>query len=365
MRFEPGYIRDLKNDLSKIDPGTKAKTSRLGSLEESKLIDLCNSTSDLVYGEHASEKDVVSYDSLGDLDLAINAIKNDEIAFVVLAGGAGTRAGGPKALMRLPKTGITLAANKLLQSCVRISNQNYQAKTWFMTSPSLVNDLARHFCGIIPEPNCSIFEQFESCRLDVGNRVIFRNGVPDLYPTGHGDLGPALIESGILDENPNIKHCVVVNCDNVLASLDLFILNQHLKTRSHVTCELIKREKNDKGGIPLWVNGRLQIVENFRLQDGLADDALYHNTNSMIISVEALRSNVDWRWYRVRKQLESKFVIQYERLIQQYTEMFDTQYVLVDRNLRYMPVKTEEDMRLADDLLNIDFTNEKKLDTSD
>lgn len=355
MRFEPGYIKDIKSDLSKVNESIKRRVNRPGCLEENKLIDLCKTTIDHVRGEHASELDVIDYQSLSDVNLALNAIANGEIAFIVLAGGAGTRVGGPKALMRLPKTGITLATNKLMQSSVHHNGVRFQAKTWFMTSPSLVDGLIGHFKAITPTPDCSIFEQFESYRLDPGNRLIFNKGLPDLYPTGHGDLGPALLESGILDENPNVKHCVIVNCDNVLASLDPHILNHHLKTNSHVTCELIKRQKTDKGGIPLWVDGRLQIVENFRLQDDVVNGSLYHNTNTMIISTEALRSSINWKWYRVRKHIDNKIVIQYERLIQQYTELFDTQYIVVDRDQRHAPVKTEEDLSKADEIMSMSY----------
>ena len=356
VRFEPGFVKELQEDLNNVKPEIKAKQDRPGALVEKQLLSLCCATpQEVVDGEHARPSDVVRYDELTSWQPAVDAIRAGEIAFVVLAGGAGTRAGGPKAFMRLPKLGMTLMANKLVQSGFTTHDgEAIQAQTWFMTAPEHLERFGNHLIGLVPQPSEGVvFEQFESYRLAVNNRIVFTEpGVPELYPTGHGDIGPALIESGVLDDHPNVKHCVIVNCDNVLASLDPIILSRHLEAGVDVTCELIDREKKDAGGVPVWVDNKLQVVENFRLPDGFIDGALYHNTNSFIISVEALKTSLPWRWHRIRKQVGNRLVIQYERLIQQYTEAFSTQYIVVDRKRRYLPVKVEGDLERADEFLN-------------
>jgi UDP-N-acetylglucosamine pyrophosphorylase len=305
--------------------------------------------------EHASERDVVRYQNLPPSPAAFDAIQAGQVAFVVLSGGRGTRVGGPKPFMRLPSLGITLISNKLAQSLVTTPwGQLIEVPIWFMTSPDLMKRFELYLNGISPlATNTIVFEQFESYRLRPDNRLDFVSpGVPDMYPLGHGDVGPALVESGVLDENPNVKYCYIVNCDNVLASPDPYILSHHIESGAKVTCEVIDRNKNDQGGVIVWNDNKLQVVESFRLPDGLIETAPFHNTNSMIINVDVLRTELPWRWYRVRKQVDKRLVIQYERLIQQYTQEFDAQYVVVPREQRYLPIKTEADLMIADHALN-------------
>lgn len=358
MRFEPGFVKELQQDLAAIRPEFKKRLARKGNLEERRLLSLVSGTPDEVLSDVEHVTAVSSYERLtwsGDCwRAAVDAVRAGEVAYVVLAGGAGTRAGGPKAFMRLPGLGMTLMANKVMQSgFVTHEGEVVQAPVWFMTSPELFERVALHLAGLSPVPEGAVFEQFESIRLRPNNRVSFvEPGVPELHPTGHGDVGPALVESGVLGENPSVKHCVIVNIDNVMASLDPHVLGHHLLTGAHVTCELVKREAGDAGGVPVWHENRAQIVEAFRLPDGFTEGATYHNTNTMIVSVEALRTELPWRWHRVRKQVDSRIVVQYERLLQQYTEAFPTSYVCVPRDKRYLPVKTEADLLRADEKLN-------------
>lgn len=355
MRFEPGFYKDLQRDIESVKPEIRAKLARDGAMTEQQLLwNICSTPETVSGAEHASENDVVKYDDLHTWQAGCDAIRSGEVAFVVLAGGAGTRAGGPKAFMRLPKLGITLMANKLFQSSlVTHEGEVLQAPTWFMTAPSIFEKMALHLGGLSPTVEGAVFEQFESYRLTVDNRIDFSEpGVPNLAPTGHGDVGPALVESGVLADNPRVKYCVIVNCDNVLASLDPVILSRHVESGNEVTSELVERAKGDKGGAPVWVDGRLQIVEDFRLPDGFTDDARYHNTNTMIVNVDVLKGMTNWRWNRVRKHVDNRVVVQHERLVQQYTERYKTEYVLVDRDRRYLPVKVEADLERADEVLN-------------
>lgn len=343
-------------DFANIDQKYRKRTSRSGGLSEELLTSLVNDATNHVNANvvSATGDDVVNYADLKSSSEAIDSLRNGEIAFVVLAGGAGTRIGCSKPFIRLPKLGMTLAINKLFQSVLTTSQGQFEVPTWFMASPEMSVQLLDHLKNVVPQPsNVTVFEQFESYRLTTDNRIMFTDhGTPMMYPTGHGDVGPALVESGILDDHQNIKHCVIVNCDNVLASLDLRLLTHHITTNRSVTCEVIARQSSDVGGVLARVDGKLQIVEQFRLSNDVIERSLYHNTNSMIISVEALRKELCWRWYRVNKHVDDDTVVQYERLLQQYTEDFESNYVLVDRHQRYLPIKTEADTLLADNILD-------------
>jgi len=352
MRFEPGFVKGLREDLTKINEEYTKRFKRHGGLDEQTLINLIANQHNVDHScnaEQPSSQDVVDYNVLthSHAILGEKAVKNGEVAYVVLAGQ-------PKALMTLPKLGISLVAHKLLQSIiVSHDNEILNVPTFFMTQPEFMKQFAEHLNCMSPPPQCTVFEQFESYRLAPDNSIDFvSSGVPNMHPCGHGDVGPSLIESGILSDNPRIKHVIVVNVDNILASPDMAILGQHILSQSDVTCEIVKSKESDIGGRIAWVDGRLQAVEDFRLNPEFVKESPYYNTNTMIISVSALLCQVVWRWHRVRKIIENKVVVQHERLLQQYTEAFDAQYVLVPRDERYTSIKNESDLLFVDKILN-------------
>lgn len=346
MRFVPGFVQSLQGDLQQVRSDYQARVDRPGGLSGEKLVQLVSRPSDeqVVLPDHPTERDVVFYEGLNDGRLAREAALKGEVGFIILGGGSGTRAGGPKALLKLPGLGMTLLAQKLLMCHI---NREF-LPTFIMASPAITNDLALHVANLTPTPVGCIFEQFESYRLSPDNRLIFdAPGVPQLYPTGHGDVGPALRASGVLADWPNIKHFIIVNVDNLFATPNETVLHHHIETGAQVTCEITEREEHDKGGVVAWVDNKLQVVENFRVDESFLEAALYHNTNTLIVKREVLEAELDWRWYRVRKQVNNRLVVQHERLIQQYTEAFHTEFVVVPADLRYLPVKDEATLQRA------------------
>jgi UDP-N-acetylglucosamine pyrophosphorylase len=225
---------------------------------------------------------------------------------------------------------------------------------WVMTSFPTTQEIQRHISQLaLPlGMNGCIFEQFLGYCLTPDNRLLLVDGVPQLYPLGHGDVGPALIESGVLDDNPTVKYVYVCNVDNVLGSPHPGIIGRHIRRGRKVTCEVVEREKGDRGGCVAWVNNQLQIAEDFRLPSGFAEEAKYLNTNTFLIDVEVLRWPIPWRWHRVRKQVDNQIFVQYERLIQQYTEECETDFLVVPRETRYCAVKVPEDLERADKVIS-------------
>lgn len=347
----PGFVTSLREDLVQVEPAIQFCVHRSGALTDKELVSLTtrmDADPALYHPDHASAEDVQVFDrvTVDDERVGEQLIKDGHVAFVMLAGGAGTRAGGPKVFARLEKVGTSLMGWKLLQSG--------NMPVWVMTSPDMLKSMQRHVSSLaVPIGlNGIVFEQFEGYRLTPDNRLLtMAPGVPELYPLGHGDVGPALVESKVLDDNPQVKHIVVCNVDNVLASPDPGIIGHHVRSGRKVTCELVERKRGDRGGVLACVNNQLQIAEDFRLPDGFANDALYHNTNTMVIDTDVLRWDIPWRWHRVRKEVGNRLVIQYERLLQQYTEECQTNFLLVPREVRYCCVKTHDDLERADELL--------------
>lgn len=362
MKYEPGFLTSLKSDLEIVKPDYQDKLKRSGGMTTNKLVNLVatSTCSDLIiHAEHPTHMDVTPYNSI-DAECELigrNAIKAGEVAYVILAGGAGTRLSEPKALLRIPGLGMSLLANKLAHATITNIHSVepiVAPHVWIMTSPSLTKELMIHLTSLIPGVNGIVFEQFESFRLRPDNSLdLLGDGNPDLYPTGHGDLGPALIENKMWDlpEHSNIKYVLVTNVDNVRNVFDPLVIGHHIVNKNKITCEVVKRDKDDLGGSLAWSDGTLQVVESFRLDDDFVKESKYHNTNTMILNKEVLEKHIDWKWYRIRKKVGNKLAVQYERLLQQYTAEYKTDYILVDRD-SYLPVKIEKDLEIVATLLN-------------
>lgn len=341
MKFEPGFLLELKDSLARVKPEIRARLHRQGCLTAERLLSLVSSSGESSADDvdHPLQSDIVRYDDLVTATVGLDAIRSGQVAFIVLAGD-------DKAFMRLPGLGITLVANKLLQS---LSN----VPTWFMAAPRDMERFSRQFVGLASSTPVTVFEQFESYGLLVNNELdVIAPGEPSLHVTGTGDLGPALVESGVLDSNPNVKHCVIVDCGNALASLDPVIIGHHVESQKQVTCEIVERKSLDKRAVLAWVDNRLQLTSASRLHDAFLSVARYSSTGSMILNVEALRTEVPWRWHRVRKQSEGRLIVRYERFVEQYTEHLDSGYVLVGRDQRFLPVETDDDLIAASDVLD-------------
>jgi UTP--glucose-1-phosphate uridylyltransferase len=345
----------LQHDLSDVLPQYQQRVHRPGGMTDAELVALVSrpdADPAMYHPDYADTKCVI--DALTEVTpeheaLGEQALKDGTVAFVVLAGDvswSSSLLGGPKAFAKLPTVGLSLLGWHLLQAG--------QMPVWVMTTPDM-SQLFLHHVSALAVPmglNGTLFEQFEGYRLNPDNSVqTFGHGVPGLYPLGHGDMGPALVESGVLDDNPQVKHVVVCNVDNVLGGPHAGIIGHHISRQRKVTCEVVEKQPSDRGGVLAWVNSRLQIAEDFRLPEGFAGASRYYNTNTMVIDVDVLRWPIPWRWHRVSRRAGEGIVIQYERLLQQYTEECETDFVLVPRAARYLPVKTSDDLAHADQVL--------------
>lgn len=339
----------LTEDIFYVDPAFKLRVNRQGALTDGELASLTSrmdADPAMYHPDHVTSAMVTNDVTTADELLGEDMIKSGSVAFVVLAGGVGSRFGGPKALAQIPNLGLTLLGWKLLQ-CGNMP-------VWIMSAPEVTQQVQQHVSALaVPAGmNGVIFEQFEGYRLTPDNRLSFiAEGIPELYPLGHGDVGPALVESGVLIENPQVKHVIVCNVDNVMASPHPGVLGRHVRSSCKVTCEVVDRVKGDRGGVVACVNNRIQIAEDFRLPEGFANEAALHNTNTMVIDVDVLRWPINWRWHRVRKHVDDRIVVQYERLLQQYTEECQTNFLHVPRDARYLSVKVPEDMVRAGEVL--------------
>ena len=352
FRTGPGFLSTLQNQLEKIP------YEKLQLIDKNKGLDLQSLMRHLLKPQDYSidspdatpDSDVTKYDDIQEsvFDAGLDAIEGGKVAYCILAGGAGTRMGASKGTLRIPGLDISLLGIKLIQSVP-------SKHVWVMTSPSNDHEIRDHMSSLTFKGGAKTFQQYESVRLTPDNCLHLEDNEPSFYPCGHGDVIPALKESGILQSflDEGGKYIVIVNVDNVLASLDPALVGHHIQANKPVTCEVVEKLPTDSGGLLCNVAGVNQVVEQFRITgDFDATRFNWLNTNSMIVDADINFDSVRWSWHRVKKNVNGKLVIQYERLLQDLTSTFQTSYVEVPRYLRFMPIKKHDDLAKAYEILN-------------
>jgi UTP--glucose-1-phosphate uridylyltransferase len=345
MRGLPGFLTTLQEQLEGLPLSILERVNRPGGLEVRDLIEFILKPRDFTVHapDEVSDSSVLKYEDIDEpvRKIGQESLRDGSTAFCVLAGGAGTRIGVSKGFLKLPGTDTSLLGLKAIQAA---GVKNF----WVMTSPSNHTLVMKHVEELGLE-NFVLFPQYESFRLTPDNRLHMVEGAADLHPCGHGDLVPALKHSGILDDfrAQGGKRVMVVNVDNVFATPDPLVIGQHITSGKPVTCEVVPRAPRDGGGILCNHAGFDQVVEQFRLSGADPEQYRWLNTNTMIFDVDLDFDTLRWSWHRVKKSVEGKSVVQYERLLQDLTSNFQTQFIGVKRGSRYMPVKTAEDLSEA------------------
>ena len=286
------------------------------------------------------------------LDLAgREAIAAGHVGVLLLAGGMATRFGGGVKALAAVIGSLTFADVKIADlqqlacelecSIPLVLMSSFQSDSALRHWAASAGDSARVPVAIAP--------QGISMRLSTdGGLFRDRHGVVSLHAPGHGDAPWAIRHSGMLRQfaHSGGRHLFVTNVDNAAATLDPAVVGAHLASQRPLTCEVVAGHA--VGGAPWRVDGRLQIVEAFRLPPGvdpLATGAT--NTNSLIADVEVLEADWPLTWFEVRKVADGTEVVQFERLIGELSAFVDTTMLLVDRDGpdgRFQPVKDPQEL---------------------
>jgi len=178
---------------------------------------------------------------------------------------------------------------------------------------------------------------------------------------GHGDTLRRLRESGALSRlgERGVEHVLVCNVDNLGARMDARLVGAHLRAveqGASVSVEVVRRLDGDAGGCIARVAGKPVIVEGFRLPPGTdLGDYPHFNTNTLWFALDALDGGVPLDWFAVKRSLTPKAggeaidMVQFEQLIGQATEHLPTRFLEVERDERFLPIKTREDLAHAED----------------
>lgn len=285
-------------------------------------------------------------------NLGEEALRNGQCALVVLAGGMATRMGGVVKALVEAVPGHTFLDLRLREAESHRSRQGAQPPLWLMTSHTTAGPTIEALGSRLDGYRVATFPQFLSLRLTPEGDV-FRDaqGEPSVHAPGHGDLPEALKRSGLLDRfvAEGGRLVMVTNLDNLGGGLDPTIVGFHLAGNEAVTCEVVDKVAGDRGGIPVRLDGRPVVLEEFRLPQEFDPASVgVFSVNTFLFDALALQKlDLDWTYFTVQKKVEGAPVIQFERLINEVTFALPTRYLHVPRTgtgSRFLPVKDYDEL---------------------
>lgn len=202
------------------------------------------------------------------------AMRNGEVAALVVAGGQGSRLGfdKPKGLFPIgPVSGATLF--RIHAEKVMALGQRYGKPVPFlvMTSHATHADTVEyfegeHYFGLMPE-QVQFFQQGTMPALDLatGKLLLEKPGELFLSPNGHGGTLTALTDTGLLPElkAAGVKHVFYFQVDNPLVHVcDPAFVGRHIETRAEVSSKVVfKDDPAEKVGILAEIDRRCGIIE--------------------------------------------------------------------------------------------------------
>jgi len=284
--------------------------------------------------------------------LGLASLARGENALVVLAGGMATRMGGVVKALVPALPGHTFLELRLGEQKALEKLAGRPVPLYLMTSAATDAKIRETLGARLDGKKIATFTQRLSLRL-TPDGALFKDeeGNPSEYAPGHGDFVDALAASGLLQQfiDGGGKTLTIANLDNLGATLDPVMVGLHLEQGRKVTCEVVDKLAADRGGIPCRVDGRVVVLEEFRIPDGF-DPAQVRtfSTNTFHMDAAALASlKMSWSYFLVNKKVGGRPVIQFERLINELTSHFDTTFVRVPREgegSRFLPVKDNEEL---------------------
>jgi UTP--glucose-1-phosphate uridylyltransferase len=284
------------------------------------------------------------------------ALAAGQLAFCTMAGGMATRMGGIVKALAEVFDGHSFLDLRLAENRSASARAGRPVPLWLMTSEATHGALIDALAKVNAPSHVTCFMQDLSLRLNPdGTLFSDEAGEPSIYATGHGDLVDALRRSKLLDEfvASGGKYVWITNVDNLGASIDEAILGRFIEATERgddVQCEVCPKA-GDKGGIPVHAEGKLQVLEEFRLPPGFDPKTVdVFNTNTFLVRAEPLaKAKLSWTYFEVEKKVEGRPAIQFERLIQEITACLRSTYLRVPRDgvvSRFLPVKDAAELAL-------------------
>lgn len=219
------------------------------------------------------------------LDAGMNAVLSGKVAYLVVAGGQGTRLGfdHPKGMFPIgpvsKKSLFQILAEKVL-ALHRLAGK--PVPLLVMTSPATDAETRLYFRRKnffrLPPQDVWFFCQgtMPAVDLDSGKLLLEAPGKLCLSPNGHGGTITGLRDAGILDRlgSMDIETIYYFQVDNPLVQLaDYIFIGRHLCARAEVSSKVLpKTGPKEKVGNFLLVDGRCSMIEYSDLPDDWANE---------------------------------------------------------------------------------------------
>lgn len=284
--------------------------------------------------------------------IGAEAIAAGHVGVVLLAGGMATRFGGGVKALAEVLPGLRFVDVKVRDLSRAATDLDVTISMILMTSfqsepvlAEVAEELTTDLVQIRTAPQNMALRVTPSGEIHRGP-----NGSVSPYAPGHGDLGDALRTSGALAEfiEGGGRHLFVTNVDNTAATLDAAMIGLHLRAGNPMTCEVTALAEGVVGGAPYYLEGHMQIVEDFRVPDHARPEQLVAiNTNSLIIDADQLTTPHPLTWFVVQKTVDGQPVVQFERLVGELSAGMATTMALVDSDGvdgRFQPVKDPDEL---------------------
>ncbi|HEY9898500.1 MAG TPA: UTP--glucose-1-phosphate uridylyltransferase [Pantanalinema sp.] len=288
--------------------------------------------------------------------LGREAIEAGAVGALILAGGMATRFNWdhPKGIYPI-LDGASFLELKIRWIREHSATMPIFIMTSFHTHEAIKAHLEEHGHFGADPSGIHLFQQYRFRRLSPdGAYFSSPDGSEDHAAPGHGDFVAVLNQTGLLQRfmAEGGRYLLFSNVDNLGASIEPAIIGCHIKSGRQMTVEVAAKLPGDKGGAPARVDGRMQLVEGFAFPADFDQDRIpVFNTATYVFTAEALRGPIELPWYVVEKRVNGQPVIQFEHLAGDLTCQLKTGFVEIDRDERFIPVKSQGEVPAAQELI--------------
>ncbi|KAJ1694565.1 hypothetical protein LUZ63_011263 [Rhynchospora breviuscula] len=312
---------------------------------------------------------VVPYDTLAPAPEDLEATKKllDKLVVLKLNGGLGTTMGctGPKSVIEV-RNGFTFLDLIVIQ--IESLNKKYGCNVPLL----LMNSFNTH------EDTQKIVEKYSNSNIEIHTfnqsqypRIVVEDfsplpskgvtGKDGWYPPGHGDVFPALTNSGKLDAmlSKGKEYVFLANSDNLGAVVDLKILNHLINNQNEYCMEVTPKTLADvKGGTLISYEGRVQLLEIAQVPDEHVSEFKsiekfkIFNTNNLWVNLKAIKRLVEADALKMEiipnpKEVDGIKVLQLETAAGAAIRFFDNAIGSNVPRSRFLPVKATSDLLLV------------------
>lgn len=285
-------------------------------------------------------------------ELGTRAIAAGQVGCIVLAGGMATRFGGVvKAAVPAVRgrTFLELKLADIRKAAERAGGRvHVLLMSSFATHKALCEMAEREQSELL---RVEVFQQMIALRVNTDGTVFFDDeGKASPYAPGHGDMTFALRKSGALKRFTDAGGRILAmsNVDNLGATLDPAVIGAHVQYGKDMTVEVVRRGPNEPGGAPARLDGRLQIIEDFRFPASFDKMSIpFFNTNTFAINAGAIDRDFPLTWFVVRKKVAGAEVIQFEHLVGELSAFLSCVCLEVPREGntgRFQPAKDPQEL---------------------